>query len=676
MTIAISYFAGAGWQFFDNNGVPLTGGLIYTYAAGTTTPQATYTSNTGGTAQANPIVLDSAGRVPNEIWLTIGLSYKFVLKDSNGVQIGSYDNLSSINDFTSVFTTLATSSGSSLIGYTQGSTNAVATTVQSKLREVVSVKDFGAKGDGTTDDTTAIQNAIDYAASLGGGTVYLPAGNYVVSQLQFKSGQAQVIIEGQVQAYTYSNYASTSVLTCTTGVWAIRFTENSSCCGLRNIGINSNGGVSTSVPYIPTQYGVEYGVLIETGPTYMENVTVYGFQYGCTIANAGNSNLFLNCAFAWNTKVGFAVTIGSAQGYALYHPNLTPPSTFIVTTIYTMRNCNLRRNAWGMVLRDGAAVEYNTLCESNVFGGRLYWVGSIDNGVGGNCYNTYLENNWLAFTPTLITWYNSAVVGNNYLKNNGSNYIALTDDSSNALSDFGYQITMGSAQAGTTYGPQVIFNQISSSLQASQKGIFAKQTLLCQFNEIQFTNGDQTNLIRLGYATGGFLSNATQFININGTPPPDYGNRGILITNDRSSDSGGLTMNQGFHRGLAGTVSAFATPTPTTITTATYTFGANANDVYSTSFIANYAGTVTLVLRPANETTYTGNSVFTGVSTTNTGRWLYLKTITANTVVSASANVVPLVGGAAGTAILPATAGAWAALQSDGTNWIIMARGS
>lgn len=94
MSVSLSLFAGAGQQFFTNNGVPLAGGLVYTYAAGTTTPQATYTSNTGGTAQANPIVLDSAGRVPYEIWLTNGVSYKFVLMDSTNVLIGTYDNIS------------------------------------------------------------------------------------------------------------------------------------------------------------------------------------------------------------------------------------------------------------------------------------------------------------------------------------------------------------------------------------------------------------------------------------------------------------------------------------------------------------------------------------------------------------------------------------------------------
>jgi len=97
MSVYLSSFGGAGAQFFDNNGVPLSGGLIYTYAAGTTTPQATYTSNSGSIAQANPIVLDSSGRVPSgEIWLTQVLLYKFVLQTSTGVTLGTYDNISSI----------------------------------------------------------------------------------------------------------------------------------------------------------------------------------------------------------------------------------------------------------------------------------------------------------------------------------------------------------------------------------------------------------------------------------------------------------------------------------------------------------------------------------------------------------------------------------------------------
>lgn len=97
MAVNLSPIWGAGAQLFDNSGNVLSGGKIYTYAAGTTTPATTYTSSSGITANSNPIILNSAGRVPYEIWLTDGQNYKFVLKDSNDVLIGTWDNLSGIN---------------------------------------------------------------------------------------------------------------------------------------------------------------------------------------------------------------------------------------------------------------------------------------------------------------------------------------------------------------------------------------------------------------------------------------------------------------------------------------------------------------------------------------------------------------------------------------------------
>lgn len=95
--VYLSQFGGAGAQFFDNNGVILTGGKLYTYTAGTTTPAPSYTSSSGATPHANPIVLDSAGRVPGgEIWLPAGSSYKFILETSAAVLIGTYDNISTV----------------------------------------------------------------------------------------------------------------------------------------------------------------------------------------------------------------------------------------------------------------------------------------------------------------------------------------------------------------------------------------------------------------------------------------------------------------------------------------------------------------------------------------------------------------------------------------------------
>lgn len=100
--VSLSVFGGVGAQFFDNSGVILTGGKIYTYEAGTTTPLATYTSSTGATAHTNPIILDSAGRVPGgEIWIALQL-YKFVLKTSTDVLIATYDNVGSSFNATAV----------------------------------------------------------------------------------------------------------------------------------------------------------------------------------------------------------------------------------------------------------------------------------------------------------------------------------------------------------------------------------------------------------------------------------------------------------------------------------------------------------------------------------------------------------------------------------------------
>ena len=78
-------------QFFDANGDPLVAGKVYTYAGGTTTPIATYTSQTGATANTNPIILDSRGMA--NIWLQPTIAYKFLVTDSNDVQQYTTDNI-------------------------------------------------------------------------------------------------------------------------------------------------------------------------------------------------------------------------------------------------------------------------------------------------------------------------------------------------------------------------------------------------------------------------------------------------------------------------------------------------------------------------------------------------------------------------------------------------------
>lgn len=95
MTKALSPLYTASQQF-DADGVPLAGGKLYTYIAGTTTPKATFTDITGLVQNSNPIVLDSSGYLPNAVWVTPGAGYKFELRDADGNIIPGHttDNVS------------------------------------------------------------------------------------------------------------------------------------------------------------------------------------------------------------------------------------------------------------------------------------------------------------------------------------------------------------------------------------------------------------------------------------------------------------------------------------------------------------------------------------------------------------------------------------------------------
>ena len=163
-------------QFFDANGNPLAGGKLYTYASGTATPHATYTDVSASTPNLNPIILNTRGEA--QIWLDSTL-YSFTLTDSANVQIWTADAIGGSVD-TSVYTAfvaaLAATGGSDLIGYSS------TMTVQDKLQQYLSVKDYGATGDGTTNDTAAV-NAGIVAATAAGRTLYFPAGTYLVSQI-------------------------------------------------------------------------------------------------------------------------------------------------------------------------------------------------------------------------------------------------------------------------------------------------------------------------------------------------------------------------------------------------------------------------------------------------------------------------------------------------------------
>lgn len=184
------------FRAFDANGNPLAGGKLYSYAAGSTTPVATYTDASGGTENTNPVILDANGEAP--VWLGQD-AYKFVLKDANDATLWTADGIKSVDELAKSYAdaleaelaSTASGKGAALVGYKNPLAGATSRTLHTKAQEIVSVKDFGAVGDGLTDDTLAIQSAIEGITS---GDVIFPAGDYYISTI---SGKSNVRLIGQ-----------------------------------------------------------------------------------------------------------------------------------------------------------------------------------------------------------------------------------------------------------------------------------------------------------------------------------------------------------------------------------------------------------------------------------------------------------------------------------------------
>lgn len=656
MAVNLSPVGGVAAQFFDNSGNPLSGGKLYSYLAGTTTPATTYTSSNGSTAHSNPIVLDAAGRVPagGEIWLTDGINYKFVLKTSTDTLIATYDNITGINSNAVAYTnqqeiqtatagqtvfTLAISyqpgtnslsvfvdgvnqygpgaqysyvetnantvtfnsglhAGASVkftttqqqgagavsadqISYTPAGIGAVATNVQAELRLYANVIDFGATGDGVTDDTAAIQAAVtaickntDPAAygsntpRLGPTELFIPAGLYKITDAIVATRSISIKGEGhsefsegtRIIQYT-SNKDHFTVVPIAQGS-SVSFTDLTLAAnggggtGGACINITKAAGSCNSIRIIGCTFGTpqSYAIRIQAGDDVMIHDNLFDVSAtNCILLGTPTaSNVVSNCSISRNTWYSIGIlglAVCNVDGLIVSNNRVYPSGANMLTFMdgyntlpYQLKNIVVSDNTFKGIncLMNLQNVSGLTVCGNNAV--------SLGAGTGatlsgiqliGTCSNVNITGNNFTGTFDTQSFYsdagatvNSSSITGNVFNNTGGVGLAL-----NCYN------TIGNVDSNSFYGfvsPSVSEHFYTTGNAIAPGVISAGSSYIFNKTVTGTRQGDQVQLSSpstvwpvspVGIVVTSYASNANQisirYDNVTsspiGVPPHDFG---------------------------------------------------------------------------------------------------------------------------------------------------------
>lgn len=323
-------------QYFSDAGIVLNGGKVSTYLAGSSTPQATKTDNTGAVDNANPIVLNSAGRLPNvSMWQAQGIKLKIIITDANNNQIGSpIDQVAGIDDPTDLLATLAsnsTGSGADLIANAVRSFDLISTvraagapTLVAGQTRVIDVQAATTPGDGYGGlfYWDASSSATDDSLTIIKPTGVSGAGRYLRQR-----GNSVWALKSNNSSYLSTTLASDPDLTVTlpSGIYAFE-------CYL---GFNGTGGGAQGIKIQITQTGAgTYGF----GIPVFGNVNAANYSNLLTVntttlaiatitANPGNDALFIKGVLF---SQGSTVTLKFAQNSASANAVLVGGGSYIL----------------------------------------------------------------------------------------------------------------------------------------------------------------------------------------------------------------------------------------------------------------------------------------------------------------------------------------------------------
>jgi hypothetical protein len=415
----------AKMQFFKANGEPLVGGKLYTYTAGTTTPQPTYTDSAGGTANTNPVILDSRGEA--DIWLG-GANYKFKLADANDVEIWTVDNISAptsgVSPALSGNVTIDTNSSSPALKITQtGSGYALRVQDSADPDSTATVIDNqGRLGVGTVSPSELVDiSGGNLAFTAAGGTLYakvtpgasvtdIAADGARALSLSTNSTPRINITSGGlvgigktpsagVELDVLGDIASSATITATTSVITDTISERTAAAGVTIDGVlvkdSAINAAYTPLSLATTQNTVSAAVDFNDIPSWAQRITV--------IFNAVGIN---------GTTTGIAVYLGTGtsgspvfvtSGYASTSAQLPNAAAIVATGATTgfyayIANASFLLSGHMVITRMGASNIYvaswtfGTAAGACIVGGGTVTLGAVTtqlrvDAVGVNNFN-------------------------------------------------------------------------------------------------------------------------------------------------------------------------------------------------------------------------------------------------------------------------------------------------
>ena len=375
-------------QFFDNYGRPVSGGKLCTYAAGTTTPLATYTDSTAATPNSNPVMLDGSGRAA--IFIE-GQAYKFVLMTagttsdcSTGTVLWTQDQVMDLSLF--YIQHLLYVSNSSLLSFVLAGnpTGSVTRTVQAKESDWISALDFGVVGDGVTDNSTTLQAAITYVQSIK-GTLWIPPGTYNFSQTLTITGNGYIVIQGAGSIGTKLVYTGTGtafkaangsnviyrlflrdfrLVAATTAQYGVYF-ANVEESGLFDVGVGDNGTGFTSAGFYGTAVAIVdlvQSIFSNNGVGILLDATSAGLNGR---VNISQNNIFNNSVAGIKAEYGTIVNIDrnwiEVTPAAVLVDNNNPAGIALLSQLNVTNNQYDTTSGTGQLVRVTSAISGNGL---------------------------------------------------------------------------------------------------------------------------------------------------------------------------------------------------------------------------------------------------------------------------------------------------------------------------